>query len=685
MDPDAVASLLDVLTARISELEVQTRILCEFHTLQECQKQGCLFPQLLGSKAKAVRKHYAGSTKQHVLVSFDHGGVGLDPWAFDLYVRFLNGEFLEVTTMAVRNMILALEAMTSDAGDRPHWYDVHSGEFSPHTYVRNEIVSRIVTFPFPEVVAFDGLLRKFVLSFDEATDVREICFMIEHILEFLGERVEEDALDIFEIAPEVARVANMLLAGDFVRGEEEDQIWDEVAFQMRFRSSSSRRRLREEIESVLKADCGNTHVANGFYQVLRNRLDDRISRTLEGAKTLAIYAHEAKNESFTPTDASMVDYLAGIQTREDLQLRPMHDPAYNNFFDRIRRRRAKAVPKQVPAEDAGMKLVPDVDWGGGGGGGGGDSDGWGGGGDNYNNHHNPAKTVSKGAGHAKSGSRQSTKSVSKGAGHAKSASRESTKSVSKGAGLAKSGSRQSAKSVSKGASHAKSGSRESTKSASKGAGLSKGASHARSGSRDIATKRAVKSVVEIQEPRTPIQRARKTVVGAIAPETPRRQTPARKRTQPVWARDYVDNGTIDLRRIKRDFVRVSVPETYNNLFHAVRIATGEQKTVQKLRDQCALLASRENTFEPIYLQHMSEDDLKEHVASLKKREKGGELELRVLAFITKFTLFVKEGHVLKKYIPEIFPDMAGPSQQNYPQAVLEVKRYYDVLRPKTNA
>lgn len=256
MDPDAVAALIDVLTARISDLEVQTNILCEFHTLQECDKQGSLFPALLGSKAKAVRKHYAGSTKQHVLVSFDRGSDRLDPWAFDLYARFLNGEFLEVTTLVVRKMILALEAVTSDADDRPHWCDVHSGEFSPHTYVRNEIVSRIVTFLFPEVVAFDGLLRKFVLSFDEATDVREICFITEHILEFLGEHVEGDALDIFEIAPEVARVANMLLAGDFVRGEEEDEFWDEVAFLMQFRSSSSRRRLREDLESMLKAVCG---------------------------------------------------------------------------------------------------------------------------------------------------------------------------------------------------------------------------------------------------------------------------------------------------------------------------------------------------------------------------------------------------------------------------------------------
>ncbi|GAQ89722.1 hypothetical protein KFL_005560010 [Klebsormidium nitens] len=228
MEPDATATLIDELMARISDLEVQANTLSEFHTLTECSKLGTLLPKLIGSRANAVRKHYAGSTERHVLVSFDHGRDGLDPWAYGLYARFLRGEFPEVTNTVVRNVILAVEEVTPYGADRPHWCDVHSGELSPHTYVRNEIVSRIMMFLFPEVGAFDGLLRKFVLSFDEPTDVREVCNVTERILEFLGEHVEENVLDIYAVSPEVARIADVLLAGDFVRGEEEDQFWDEI-------------------------------------------------------------------------------------------------------------------------------------------------------------------------------------------------------------------------------------------------------------------------------------------------------------------------------------------------------------------------------------------------------------------------------------------------------------------------
>lgn len=361
----------------------------------------------------------------------------------------------------------------------------------------------------------------------------------------------------------------------------------------------------------------NTQVANGFYQMLRDRLDDRLSSTLEGAKTLAIYAHDAKKESFTPTDVAVVDYLSGMQSREDLQLRLMHDRVYNNFFERTRRPRGKAIPKQVHGKAAETQIAQEDDFGGG---------------DNWDADDQPAKSVPKQP--TKRGSRESAISVPK------RASGDRARSVSK--------------------------------------------QPAKRASGDGATsvlKRAVKSVVKVRQP--PLKRARKSVVG---PATPPRLNPVRKTAKPVWMQDYVDSASIDLRKIKRDYVKVSIPRTCNNLFNAVRTATGETKTIQELRDQCATLASRENRFRPMYLQHMSEDVLKEHIRALRKKERGGELELRVLAFVTKHTLYVKNGNVLKKFEPQVFPDMAGPSKQVQPrQAVLEVRSFYDVLRPKFNA
>lgn len=256
MDPSAMAVLIDVLMVRLADLELQTKTLRDFHTFQECRKSGPVFAQLLGSKAKSIQKHYAGSLRQHVLVSFDRGSDRLDLWAFDLYDRFLHGEFTEVTTPVIRGMILALETVTYEEEERPHWRDVHSGVFSPHTYVRDEIVSRIVTLVFPQVVAFDALLRKFVLSFDEPTDVRKVCQVTANILEFLGERVEENSLEIYELSPELARISDVLLAGDFVRDEEEEQFWYEVAYLFQSRCLGNCQRLKRELEEVLRAECG---------------------------------------------------------------------------------------------------------------------------------------------------------------------------------------------------------------------------------------------------------------------------------------------------------------------------------------------------------------------------------------------------------------------------------------------
>ena len=260
-----MAALIDVLMVRLTDLEVQTKTLTDFHRFAECRKQGVVFPPLLGSSAKAIRKHFSGTSKKHVLVSFDGNG----HWACKVYSRYLGGEFVEVTTPTVRSMILALEAMTPPEEERPHWCDLHSGDFSPHTYVQDEIVSRTMSFVFPEVAAFDALLRKFVLSFEESTDVREICKVIARVLDFLGERVKDIEIDIFEIPPELARISSALLAGDFVRGKEEFQYWYEVAFLFQTRCRSRSLKLKAEVKDVLREDCG---VATAFGPVRLKKL-----------------------------------------------------------------------------------------------------------------------------------------------------------------------------------------------------------------------------------------------------------------------------------------------------------------------------------------------------------------------------------------------------------------------------
>ena len=435
----------------------------------------------------------------------------------------------------------------------------------------------------------------------------------------------------------------------------------------------------------------NTQVANGFYKMLRDRLDDRLYMTLEGAKTLAMYAHDAKNESFTPTDVAMVDYLAGIQTREDLQFRLMHDPAYVNFFERTRRPRAKVAAKQVQGNAADAQLVPDVDYGNG---------DWSAGGNAYsdqndlNPDYNPRSAGSsdqrRSAGSASKhvspqpvngGARRGAGSVSKNVSQQRPAnSRRSAGSAAKRTiERPVNNTSRSAGSVSKRVSQelVDSGARRDTGSVSKRASQQRPADSRRSeGSPSKRARRrpsnsGARRSAERGEARSNSRQIRAKAV--VADTRPRRKT-----AKPGWMRDYVAN--VDLRTIKRDFVRVYVPKTYNNLFNAVRMATGETKTVQELRDRCATLAGQGHRFKPMYLQEMSEDDLKDHIKALKKREQGGELELRVLAFITNHTLIVKEGNVLKRYAPQEFPDRGSSSQTR--QAVLEVKRFYDVLRPK---
>ncbi|GAQ93350.1 hypothetical protein KFL_014610030 [Klebsormidium nitens] len=155
--------------------------------------------------------------------------------------------------------------------------------------------------------------------------------------------------------------------------------------------------------------------------------------------------------------------------------------------------------------------------------------------------------------------------------------------------------------------------------------------------------------------------------------------PARDTRRPARYDDY--HGKIDLRKIRRDFKRVIVPKTRDNMFAAVRRATRDARSVRELREACADLEMDPARFWPDAVQRMKGPArAKAHAASVRKDAMRGVLELEVLAYATCTVIVVKDGDELRRYEPRVFGG-AGPSREP-PTAVLERTRYYDVLTPR---
>jgi hypothetical protein len=148
--------------------------------------------------------------------------------------------------------------------------------------------------------------------------------------------------------------------------------------------------------------------------------------------------------------------------------------------------------------------------------------------------------------------------------------------------------------------------------------------------------------------------------------------PVRVRRKPVKLDNYVETvnlRSIDLKRYKKR----TVPHDHNNLFAAVRVATGDARSVAELRRLCAeSVTSR--TFSRFAREYnLSTADLARLAENLCNRGRGIESDLYVLAHITRRCLVVREGRSLRSFQSPV------ASQRRVEPALLEETRFYNAL------
>jgi hypothetical protein len=167
---------------------------------------------------------------------------------------------------------------------------------------------------------------------------------------------------------------------------------------------------------------------------------------------------------------------------------------------------------------------------------------------------------------------------------------------------------------------------------------------------------------------TPQNQDRKATSG-----TPVRR-PKRSVRRPLRLDDYLEK--VDLRKINlKRYEKKKVARNKNNLFMAVKIATGDSRTVAQLRELCAELASTRR-FAGIAKDYIgSAADVKRRAKLIKEGAAGGDFELFLLSHITKRPLVVKDGRKLRQYNS---PSPSPRSAQAEP-ALLQVTKFYDAL------
>jgi hypothetical protein len=157
--------------------------------------------------------------------------------------------------------------------------------------------------------------------------------------------------------------------------------------------------------------------------------------------------------------------------------------------------------------------------------------------------------------------------------------------------------------------------------------------------------------------------------GPMEPST----RPVRVRKKPVKLNNYVE--TVDLRSIDlKRYKKRAVPHNRNNLFAAVRVATGDARSVAELRRLCAdSVTSR--TFARLAREYgLTSANLARHAKHLRNRSRAIEYDLCVLAHITRRRLVVKDGRSLRS-----FQSPVASHRQNQEPALLQVTRYYNAL------
>ncbi len=92
-------------------------------------------------------------------------------------------------------------------------------------------------------------------------------------------------------------------------------------------------------------------------------------------------------------------------------------------------------------------------------------------------------------------------------------------------------------------------------------------------------------------------RGRRKKIDRVEPVQTRSQTKSSKRTlkKTIKLQNYVE--TVDLRKIDiKKYKRTAIPRTNNNLFAAVKVATGDGRTITEVRAACAALVTSRHSF-----------------------------------------------------------------------------------------
>lgn len=171
-------------------------------------------------------------------------------------------------------------------------------------------------------------------------------------------------------------------------------------------------------------------------------------------------------------------------------------------------------------------------------------------------------------------------------------------------------------------------------------------------------------------------RGRRKRIDRVTPVQTRSQTKRAKRTRKKSTRlgNYVEK--VDLRKIDiKKYKRRAIPHNNNNLFSAVKVATGDNRTIAELRAACAtVITSR--TFVPLAREYFTtRDEVTQHAAHVRNTGRGTEFDLYVLSHITRRTLLVRDGRTMRSFQS---PSAAYRLRQE--PAVLDVVlRFYDAM------